>query len=170
MRDGAVVEQRTFRKRDLMETAGHVTTLAREHGATKIAVDDTGLGGGLTDRLRELGHDVMAINFGGRPADSKRYYDVPSELWGELADALRAEFIAIPPKDLLGEQLTARHYTYHNCSLKIESKDEMKRRGLKSPDRADALALAWRACSAAAGRYSPKSRGTVVCLGNLMPD
>jgi len=171
MRAGAVVEQRILRGRDLMETAGHVNALAAKHGAAKIAVDDTGLAGGLTDRLREIGHAVLAINFASAPDNVQKYYDVPSELWGELAEGMKAGLVGpIPKNDALGAQLSARRYTYRDCRLKVESKEEMKSRGLKSPDRADALALAWRAWRVAAGLYHAPGRGTLVCLGDLMPE
>jgi len=170
MRSGAVIARRILRGRDLMETAGHVNALAQEHGVSKIAVDDTGLGGGLTDRLRELGHDVIPINFAASPADARKYHDVPSELWGELAEGMKAGLVGpIPRNDALGAQLASRRYTYRNCRLKVESKEEMKSRGLKSPDRADALALAWRAWREAAGLYHAPAGGTLLCLGDLLP-
>jgi hypothetical protein len=166
MRAGGVIDQAILRRRDLMETAGHVNALALKYGARVVGVDDTGLGGGLTDRLRELGHRVMALNFGAAPDDEKRYYDLASELWGELAAGLKAGRVGpIPGNDALGAQLTARKYTYRDCRLKIESKEEMRRRGLRSPDRADALALAWRAWQVAAGLRRGRARSSLTCLG-----
>jgi hypothetical protein len=172
MRAGAVIDRAILRGRDLMETAGHVNALAEKHGAKVIAVDDTGLGGGLTDRLRELGLEVMAVNFASAPDHPEKFHDVPSELWGELAEGMKAGLVGpIPQNDALCAQLTARRYTYRNCRLKVESKEEMKRRGLKSPDRGDALALAWRAWRKAAGPcVKPRERVYFACLGDLMPE
>lgn len=171
MRDGAVVDSRFLRKRDLMETAGHVHALAQTHDVKLIAVDDTGLGGGLTDRLRELGHEVAAINFGSAPDNAQKYYDLPSELWGELSEGFRAGALGpIPANDVLSGQLTARRYTYRDCRLKVEGREEMRRRGLKSPDRADALALAWRAMTQLRRAETKRSNVSFGCAGNVWPE
>ena len=145
-----------YKKADTMETAGHALMAWREYREKglepHINVDVGGVGGGVVDRLREemraLGIEkqlVHEINFGGSARDKEHYADWASEaLAGSLAQRFREGEISIPNDKKLIAQLTARQYGITpKGQIKIESKDVMKKRGLKSPDRADALMLAF---------------------------
>jgi len=96
--------------------------------------------GGVTDKLRDLGAKVVAVNFGGKPDDEEKYTSVADEMWftfGEIIDQ-----VGLPDDPLLLEELGGRQYKYTSKDQrKIEGKDEFKKRLGRSPDRADGLLL-----------------------------
>jgi len=117
-----------------------------------IKVDDTGDGGGLTDLLLAEGFMAIPINFGMKPEDPDFYYDWGTEMFAYLANIFANEPISIPDDPVLKSQLYQRTSVQYqrkagNIVLKLLSKEELRRnpelRGMKSPDRADALALAF---------------------------
>lgn len=107
----------------------------------KINIDDTGVGGGVTDRLKRLHANVVPINFGAAAMNKKKYPDIISEMWFNLASMLPN--IGLPNNDELLAELAARQYKYTTDERrKVESKDEYKKRtGRHSPDMADATIL-----------------------------
>jgi len=110
----------------------------------QITTDDTGLGGGVTDRLRELGYPVLAVNFSQKPTDPMHFRGIRDEMYWNLRELFRSEEIAIPNNSSLINQLSAIKYKINARSgrIEIESKDDMKKRGQKSPDEADSLTIA----------------------------
>lgn len=109
-----------------------------------IFVDDTGgYGGSPIDQLEVLGWQATGVNF-GHAANDETYRYRGDEMWGRLRDALRNN-LGIPMDETLRDQLTQREYGYTIGSTRIhlESKKDMKERGLSSPDIADALALTY---------------------------
>jgi hypothetical protein len=109
-----------------------------------IFVDGGGVGGGVVDQLRRHNLPVEDIQFGGRAdrGDQVKYAQKRSEMWGALRDALR--YLAIPPSNELRDQLIGPEYDYNlRGELQLEKKSDMKKRGLASPDIADALALTY---------------------------
>lgn len=101
---------------------------------------DAGNGAGVIDRLRQLGYAVIEVPFGGR-AQSAQYVNKRAEIWFKMADWLR-EGGRIPDRADLKQDLAAPVYAYDAQGRKqLESKDEIKKRGLPSPDLGDALAL-----------------------------
>lgn len=117
-----------------------------------IIVDEIGVGGGVIDRLGELLETeykalsdrviVIACNV-SRPSKSKKYADMTTFIWGTVRTLLENEEVSIPNDNELIGQLSCRKYeVLSNGKLQVESKKKMKARGLKSPDRADALVLA----------------------------
>jgi phage terminase large subunit len=136
---------REWRKLDLMQTAG---IIAREYSEAAerpaaINVDVIGLGAGVVDRLRELGLPVRGINVGESPAlDPQRYMRLRDELWFKVRDWFESRAVTMPKDEALTAELVAPKYKLESSGkLKVESKDEMKRRGVKSPNKADALCL-----------------------------
>lgn len=107
----------------------------------KINVDDTGVGGGVTDKLRELRANVVPINFGGAAMNKRKYPDIISEMWFNLAELLPS--IGLRDDDELLAELSSRQFKYTaDERRKVESKEEYKKRtGRRSPDRADATIL-----------------------------
>ena len=133
-----VIDSRTFYKLDTQEVASRLADFAR--GGT-INIDDTGVGGGVTDRLRKMGANVNAINFGSNAQNRRKYPDIISEMWFNLADLLPTIGLRNDP-ELLAE-LASRQFRYTaDERRKVESKEEYKKRtGRHSPDRADATIL-----------------------------
>lgn len=133
-----VIDTKILSKKDTQEVASLLVDFA---AGGKINVDDTGVGGGVTDRLRRIGANVQPINFGGSPMDKKKYPDIISEMWFNLAGIIDKAGLPNDP-ELLAE-LSSRHYKYTpDERRKVESKEEYKRRtGRRSPDMADAMIL-----------------------------
>lgn len=165
-----VFKLRCFNKQDTMATAGMVIATAREMiglfpllRRVEIKVDDSGVGGGVTDRLKEVireerltNWEVFPINNGSSPSKNgkEHYENLGTETWADLRDVLQEAFskhiqgkpveVELPNDDRLITQLTQRKYRMTSKGkLALERKEEMKRRGIDSPDRADAVVLAF---------------------------
>lgn len=125
------------------ETAGHVIEKFREHNAHEIRVDGVGVGGGVVDQLVEQGYDVVDMQAGAGAADREHFLNARAEWYWALRDRFEQGDIDIDPDDDdLAAQLGAMRYKYTSRGqVQIESKDEMRKRKLPSPDRADALML-----------------------------
>jgi hypothetical protein len=113
-----------------------------------VKVDAIGLGAGVVDRLREQGfREVVGVNVALRADRPQQYPSRRDEIYFGLRDRFRDGNILLPgtdgkPEPKLASQLAALKYEYTSSGQqKVESKDDMRRRGLPSPDRADALAL-----------------------------
>lgn len=102
---------------------------------------DAGAGSGVIDRCRQLGHNVIEVNFGGVATDDQ-YFNKKAEMHFLMRDWLRAGG-AIPNETALKQDLAAPTFDYNKVTnkLMIESKEDIKKRGLPSPDLGDALAL-----------------------------
>ena len=133
-----VVSIKVLHKLDTQEVASLLFDFA-EGG--RIIIDDTGVGGGVTDRLKRMGARVKPVNFGWAPLDKKKYPDIISEMWFNLAGLLPT--ISLPKDDELLAELASRQFKYTTDERrKVESKEEYKKRtGRRSPDRADATIL-----------------------------
>ncbi len=129
---------------DLMATAGELYRHAKSGiRVTRIGVDDAGLGGGVTDRLREMGVRVQAVNAGEGATASDEFVNRRAEMWWALREELRAGTLALPPDPKLKGDLTNLRYSYDSRGrIKLEPKDDVKERIGRSPDRGDALAIA----------------------------
>lgn len=134
----------THVKKDTMEVVGLVNRIIENEKPFKVFVDVGGLGAGVVDRLRELGHSeiVVAVNAGSSPLDDRKFYNKRAEMWGLLKEWLKEEPNQIPDNDELHADLCGVKYKFDsNTRLVIERKEDMKKRGIRSPDAADALCL-----------------------------
>ena len=133
-----VVDSKVIYKADTQTVASLLADFAQ---GGRIMIDDTGVGGGVTDRLVKLGAQVVPINFGGSPINRKKYPDIISEMWFNLAGMI--DKIGLHRDQELLAELSSRHYKYTpDERRKVESKDDYKKRtGRHSPDRADATIL-----------------------------
>lgn len=105
-----------------------------------IKIDDTGVGGGVTDGMIERGYNVIPINFGAKASDPNKYPNLISEAWFYLQSIIDEISIA-NDKDLLVE-LSNREWKMDSKGRRgVESKDDYKKRGFRSPDLADATIL-----------------------------
>lgn len=129
-----------YRGIDLMTTVGHISEKIEKYNPEAVFIDDGGLGGGVVDRLKQLGYNVFGINFGSRAADERKYGNKRSEMWGTMRDWI--ETGDLPDNDDIRGDLTAPEYKFDTKNrIILESKEDMKKRGLKSPDIGDAIAL-----------------------------
>lgn len=134
----------SYKKKDTMETVGIIHRIIMDEQPDKVCVDVGGLGAGIYDRLVELGHKdvVIAVNSSNTPLNQKAYFNKRAEMWGLMKEWLLDFPCTIPDNDSLHADLCGIKYrTDSNDRIKMESKQEMKKRGVRSPDEGDALAL-----------------------------
>jgi hypothetical protein len=139
-------------KLSTMESAGHIIRVKNQLNSepglndfVTMAVDADGLGAGVFDRLIELGYSVGEIRGGMRSTEPDDYVDLRAEWYWKLRERFERGDIDIDPYDKeLAKQLVKIKWSLTSRGqVKIESKKEMRARGLPSPDRADALAYAF---------------------------
>lgn len=143
-RDGRTFPPKRYRELDTMQLASrvgeHINELKSLGLRVIVFVDGGGVGGGVIDRLRQLGHEVIEVQFGGKADDPRRFRDKAAEMWQRVKDWLPYGYLE--PDEALASDLTGREYGFNAADqIVLESKDDMKRRGLASPDDPDALAL-----------------------------
>jgi hypothetical protein len=139
-----------FRGLDTTQVAARVAEVAAKYKPDAIFIDNGSFGAGVVDRCRYMHMDVQAIDFGGAPdgdmltAESGiRYLNKRAEMWGRMRDWLLHGML---PRnaDLLAELTGVEYGTAAKNGREgiiLERKEDMKKRGLASPDNADALAL-----------------------------
>lgn len=156
-----ITEVSSWQGLDLMQTVGRVKAeydgLPISLRPAEILVDVIGMGGGVVDRLRELGLPVRGINVGESPSMGDTYTNLRAELWFKMRGWLEQRGAKLPKNEQLIAELTSIRYSFVSSGkMKAESKDEMRKRGLASPDLADAvcLTLASDAATAMGGKTS----------------
>jgi hypothetical protein len=123
-----------------------------------MAGDDSGVGGGVTDGVQDAGKDFEPINFGFSAIEDDKFENRKAEIFWVLREDIRDKRISLPDDKELINQLCSIKYSYtRKGKIKIESKDEMKKRGLRSPDKADSLAIGW-----SAGRVTEEPKITII--------
>jgi hypothetical protein len=127
---------------DLMESSQKVSDAISVLSPQTVFVDGCGLGAGVVDRLKQLGHkNIINVNSGNKPGDSRKYFNLRAEMWGRMRNWLIEGGVLINDPRLKSD-LNALRYSYDPQNrLKLEKKEDLKARGLPSPDHADALAL-----------------------------
>ena len=160
-RDACSIPWRKYRGVDTMTLASEIAALALQEKADAIFVDGVGIGGGVVDRLRQLKvANVFDVQSGGK-ADGW-HFDEPikcknkrASIWVRMKQWLRIG--AIPDDNELEADLTSIEYGYDaDNALQLERVEDMKKRGLASPDSATALALTF------AEPVAPKSDETAL--------
>ena len=146
-RDARSIPPILMRVADLMQVAARVAIEARNHGADAIFVD-MGMGAGVVDRLRQMGvPGVFGIEFGAAADRAPGVDNVGgshankrAQMWDSLRTWLANG--AIPDDAELADDLVGPHYGFNSRDqIQLERKQDMKKRGLASPDIGDALAL-----------------------------
>lgn len=124
-----------------LKVAEHVDWLMDNgYGCEIINVDGGGVGGGVIDKLKQIGYNVNEVAFGGTATDKNKYSNKTTEMWDRMRAWIRTG--SIPDMEELEQELVGREYGFvANDRLMLESKKDMKKRGLPSPDHGDALAL-----------------------------
>lgn len=140
------VGRQTFQKLRTTEVCDKVEAFAKYDKSILIKVDDTGVGGGVTDELIKRGYNVMPINFGASPVDKDKYPNLISEAWFYMAEVI--DTIQLTRDNDLLMELSSRKWVMDTKGRRgVESKDQYKKRGYRSPDKADATILCF---------YTPK--------------
>jgi phage terminase large subunit len=135
-----IVDQKELYNRDTQYVARALWDFVGRDPSMPVKIDDTGVGGGVSDKLRDLGGKVIMVNFGASPRDKNKYTSVADEMWFDFP----IDEADIPNDEELLDELTNRRYTYDKADRRIvEPKKKYKDRNGKSPDKADALLLCY---------------------------
>ena len=142
-----------LRGQDTMQTAMRVCALIKEHEPRLTVIDGDGLGAGVVDYVRLhmddwfKGHQPCKLyEFHGAavPGDKEMYFNLRAEVWGTMRDWLETGDIPDDPE--LAQDLTAPEYFFTaKNQIQLERKEDMKKRGLPSPDIGDMLAMTFSA-------------------------
>lgn len=139
-RDGRVIPPIKWRGMDTVFSAGKIAEAMRRYDADAVFIDGGGVGGGVVDILKSQGYKVIEVNFGSAARESKKYANKRAEMWGNMRDW--CETGSLDPDPELADDLTGVEYGFDKDGrILLEKKDDMKKRGLASPDNGDALAL-----------------------------
>ena len=130
-----------WRQKNLMETTGRIIDLRRRFNVGSMIIDGDGMGAGVLDRLREMKVPVLEFRGGMKPI-SDIYVNTRAEGFFKLKEMLDRDYIKIlPDEEQLEQLMTIRFAHKSNGQRLIVSKENMKKDGIKSPDRADALMM-----------------------------
>ena len=135
-----IVALRRYRGDDTMTVVGHVIQAIEEFQPDLTFIDEGGLGYGIRDRLTEQRYKVRGVNFGWKSTKPKMWGNRRAQMWGEMREWLKTASIP-PDKQLRDDFIAPRSKPDSSGSIFLESKKEMKARGLASPDAADAIAV-----------------------------
>jgi hypothetical protein len=137
-----------MRDSDTMQVVGKIIVILRDECPERVFIDSGGLGAGVYDRLAELGCSdrVFAVQFGEKALQPDRYVNRRAEMWDAVKQWLRLGGVNLGKDSILAGELPGPQYSYDSLGrVKLEAKEDMRARGIASPDAADALALtfAW---------------------------
>lgn len=147
--NGALFPPLIMKGQDTMQTASHIAQiLSGKHShcpslhVDACFIDGIGVGAGVVDRLKQLGFsNIIDVNSAASAAEHKRYHNKRAENYDRLRKWLNNGG-SLPDLPRLYEELNAINYQFDQQNrLLLQSKDEIKKNGLGSPDIADAYAL-----------------------------
>jgi hypothetical protein len=135
-----IVSIRRHRGDDTMAVVGYVIDVIEEFKPSLVVIDEGGLGAGVVDRLKEQRYKVRGVNFGNKSVKPVMYGNKRAEMWGTMKEWLKSA--SIPKDRYLKSDLTGPMMKPDSKgTIFLESKKDMKSRGLASPDAADAIAV-----------------------------
>ena len=154
-----IVKIMRHRGDDTMTVVGHVIEAIEEFKPALVVIDEGGLGAGIVDRLKEQRYKVKGVNFGNKSSSPIMYGNKRAEMWGKMRDWLKTASI---PKDrfLKTDLISPMMKPDSRGTIFLESKKDMKSRGLASPDAADAICVTF-AFPVAHREYTDAKRRTV---------
>ena len=125
---------------DTMTVVGYVIEAIEEFKPALVVIDEGGLGAGIVDRLKEQRYKIKGVNFGNKSSHPVMYGNKRAEMWGKMREWLKSA--AIPNDRFLKTDLISPMMKPDSRgTIFLESKKDMKSRGLASPDAADAIAV-----------------------------
>jgi len=144
-RGDRVISIETFTRQDTMRTAGQVVRISRNFSPSAIRIDEIGIGAGVIDRLKELKiPNVEGVNVARRAGNPEHFSNLRAELFDGLRERFQDGRISIPVDAELISQLASIRYSFTSSGqMRIEDKDDLRARGERSPDLADAVMLAF---------------------------
>lgn len=139
-RDAASIPWQDFKGLSITDIVRRAAAAADTYRPDLICVDGNGVGAGVVDGLKELRYPVADVQLGSRASEPARFANLRTDLWNQMADWMSIG--SIPVDEELTADLTGPEYDINRSgAMLLEPKEQMKKRGLVSPDKADALAL-----------------------------
>jgi len=135
-----IIDIKRLRGADTMEVVGHVIDAIEEYKPALTVIDEGGLGAGVVDRLKEQRYKIRGVNFGSKAKNQIMWGNKRAEMWGAMRDWLKTGSVPADrflKSDLIGPKTKPDS----KGTLFLESKKDMRSRGLASPDAADAIAV-----------------------------
>jgi hypothetical protein len=135
-----IVTLKRYKGDDTMTVVGHVIEAIDEYKPALVVIDEGGLGAGIVDRLKEQRYKIKGVNFGNRSKNPMMYGNLRAQMWGDMREWLKTASI---PSDrfLKTDLISPMMKPDSKGAIFLESKKDMKSRGLASPDAADAIAV-----------------------------
>jgi hypothetical protein len=141
---------------DTMTVVGYVIEAIEEYKPTLVVIDEGGLGAGIVDRLKEQRYKIKGVNFGNKSKNPIMYGNMRAQMWGDMREWLKTASI---PNDrfLKSDLISPMMKPDSRGTIFLESKKDMKSRGLASPDAADAIAVTFAFPVAHRGEYNART-------------
>jgi hypothetical protein len=141
---------------DTMTVVGYVIDAIEEYKPTLVVIDEGGLGAGIVDRLKEQRYKIKGVNFGNKSKNPIMYGNMRAQMWGDMREWLKTASI---PHDrfLKTDLISPMMKPDSRGTIFLESKKDMKSRGLASPDAADAIAVTFAFPVAHRGEYNART-------------
>jgi phage terminase large subunit len=140
-----VMDIESYQGFDTMHTVAVAERKMKLFHPVDLVVDDNGVGGGVTDRLKQLGYqNIVPVNNGESAEEEFKFYNRRAELAWRVREAFRLNLIEIPDHKLLSFECSNQYYDQSNKEkLRVMSKQLMKKKSLKSPNFFDALSMTY---------------------------
>ena len=134
-----------LRKSDIVNTTGAVITATLKYKVKDIIIDEIGVGAGVLDNLKaDRRFNAQGLNGSNSSSNNEKYLNLRAEVFDGLRQRFADGDISIPNDPELISQLASLTYKYNaRGQLQLESKDQIRSTGRQSPDKADAIALAF---------------------------
>ena len=134
-----------LRKSDIVNTTGAVITAALQFKVKDLIIDEIGVGAGVLDNLKDdRRFNAQGLNGSNSPSNNEKYLNLRAEVFDGLRQRFADGDVSIPNDPELISQLASLTYKYNaRGQLQLESKDQIRSTGRQSPDKADAIALAF---------------------------
>ena len=135
-----IIAIKRHRGDDTMTVVGHVIDVIDEYSPALVVIDEGGLGAGIVDRLKEQRYKIKGVNFGNKAKNPIMYGNMRAQMWGEMREWLKSASIPLD-RFLKTDLISPKMKPDSRGTIFLESKKDMKSRGLASPDAADALCV-----------------------------
>jgi hypothetical protein len=135
-----IIAVQRHRGDDTMTVVGHVIEAIEEYKPALVVIDEGGLGAGIVDRLKEQRYKIKGVNFGNKSSNPVMYGNKRAEMWGKMKDWLKTASIPLD-RFLKTDLISPMMKPDSKGTIFLESKKDMKARGLASPDAADAICV-----------------------------
>jgi len=148
--------------KDTVEVHNKALSLYNEYNCECVTVDDTGVGGGVTDMLRRDDLNVAAFIAAEKPMNDTNYRNLKAEMYFDMSKQFSKDRIKMPEHNQLkADLLNIRYEIDLQGKLIIVSKEKMKKAGINSPDFGESLMIAY---------YGTRYKSSNLTIDDIMPD